>query len=166
VIVQPSEELVEIVDQDNRSIGAVSRRIMRQQHLIHRACYILVFNRQGELFIQKRTRTKDIYPGHWDVAAGGVVLAGESYEDSARRELKEELGLDNVPLRMHFDQYYEEAGNRVWGRVYSCNHDGPFTLQAEEIERGQFIDLAAIRQLHQTEPCTPDGLALLQRMGL
>ena len=89
----PAEEIVEIVDRDNNSIGAVSRRIMRQQGLIHRASYILVFNRSGELFLQKRTMSKDIYPGFWDLAAGGVVLAGESYEESAKRELREELGV-------------------------------------------------------------------------
>ncbi len=165
MIANPAEELVEIVDRDNRPIGAVSRRIMRQQHLIHRACYILVFNSQGELFIHKRTLTKDIYPGHWDIAAGGVVLAGESYGESAQRELREELGLDKVPLREHFDQYFEDGGNRVWGRIYSCTHDGPFTLQAAEIERGRFIDPAEVIGLHQTEPCTPDGLLLLRRMG-
>ena len=162
----PAEELVAIVDRDNRPIGAVNRRIMREQQLIHRACYILVFNGRGELFIQMRTRSKDIYPGYWDLAAGGVVLAGESYEESARRELREELGLDGVPLRFHFDQYYEDGGNRVWGRVFSCTHEGPFTLQAEEIEYGRFIAPAEIEQLHQTEPCTPDGLILLRRMGI
>lgn len=78
-----ARELVQIVDRDNIPIGAAPRHIMRQHGLIHRASYILVFNCQGELFIQKRTLTKDIYPGYWDVAAGGVVLAGESDHDSA-----------------------------------------------------------------------------------
>ena len=56
----PAEELVALVDQDNRPLGAVTRRIMRQQRLIHRATYILVFNTEGSLFIQKRSKTKDI----------------------------------------------------------------------------------------------------------
>jgi isopentenyldiphosphate isomerase len=160
----PAEEIVEIVDRDNNSIGAVSRRIMRQQKLIHRACYILVFNRNGELFVQKRTMTKDVYPGFWDLAAGGVVLAGESYEDSARRELREELGVAGVKLRHLFDQYYEDADNKVWGRIFACTCDGPFTLQAEEIDYGRFMPLAEIERLNQTEPVTPDGMLLLQRL--
>ena len=159
----PAEEIVEIVDRDNRVIGAVTRRIMRQQKLIHRASSILVFNSTGELFLQKRTQSKDIYPGYWDLAAGGVVLAGESYEESAHRELREELGLANVKLRFQFDQYFEDADNKVWGRIYSCTSNGPFTLQAEEIDHGRFLPLAEIAQLHQTEPITPDGWQLLQR---
>lgn len=160
----PAEELVEIVDRDNNPIGAVTRRIMRQQRLIHRASYILVFNRQGQLFLQKRTLTKDIYPGYWDPAAGGVVLAGESYADSALRELREELGVGGVRLKPLFDQYFEDKDNRVWGRIFSCVHNGPFTLQAEEIDDGRFIFPSAIEALHTSEPITPDGLALLRRL--
>ena len=160
----PAEEIVKIVDQDNCPIGAVTRQIMRQQKLIHQASYILVFNSSGELFIQKRTKSKDIYPGYWDLAAGGVVQTGESYEESAHRELREELGLANAKLRFLFDQYYEDADNKVWGRIFSCTSNGPFTLQTEEIDYGRFIPLAEIAQLHQTEPVTPDGLQLLRRI--
>ncbi len=160
----PAEEIVMIVDGENQPIAAVTRKIMRQQRLIHRATYILVFNTQGELFIQKRSRTKDIYPGYWDLAAGGVVLAGESYEESARRELREELGISGVKLRPLFDQYYEDADNRVWGRIYACTSNGPFTLQVEEIDEGRFIALAEIAALNQREPVTPDGLLLLERL--
>jgi len=162
----PAEELVEIVDRDNTPIGAVTRRIMRQQNLIHRASYILVFNRQGQLFIQKRTATKDIYPGYWDLAAGGVVQAGETYLESAARELREELGVAGVKLRHLFDQYFEDEHNKVWGRVFSCIHNGPFTLQTEEIDYGRFIPLSEIEALHRSEPVTPDGMALLRRLPL
>ena len=161
----PAEELVQVVDQDNRETGAVPRRVMRQQRLIHRASYILVFNRAGELFLQKRTMTKDVYPGYWDVAAGGVVLAGESYEAAAARELAEELGVRDARLRHLFDHYHEDRDNRVWGRVFTCEHEGPFTLQAEEVEEGRFMGLDAVRTLSRSQPVTPDGLEILERMA-
>jgi isopentenyldiphosphate isomerase len=162
--IDPGAESIIIVDRKNRIIGTVARRIMRQQRLIHRASYILVFNVKGELFVQKRAATKDIYPGYWDLAAGGVVLAGESYEESARRELAEELGIKGGRLRCLFDQYYEDADNRVWGRIFACTHNGPFTLQAEEIENGFFMPLSTIVTLRQTEPITPDGVEVLRRL--
>ncbi|CAK8724468.1 Isopentenyldiphosphate isomerase [Candidatus Electronema aureum] len=160
----PSEEIVQIVDQENQEIGAVSRKLMREQRLIHRACYILVFNPAGELFIQKRTLSKDIYPGYWDVAAGGVVLDRESYEESAERELAEELGVCAVKLEFVLDQYYEDENNRVWGRVFRCIYAGPFVLQAEEVESGQFLQPTAALKLAEREPFTPDGLVLLRKI--
>lgn len=163
-VANPAEEIVIIVDEQNLPIGAVTRKIMRQQRLIHRATYILVFNSAGELFIQKRSRLKDIYPGYWDLAAGGVVLDGEEYEQSARRELREELGISGVKLRPLFDQYYEDEDNRVWGRIYACTSNGPFALQEEEIDEGRFIALGEITTLSESEPVTPDGLLLLERL--
>ena len=158
-----AQEEVAIVDRDNRVIGSALRREMRARNLIHRATYILVFNRRGELFVQLRTMSKDLYPGHYDVATGGVVLAGESYGESAQRELAEELGVTGAELASHFDFYHEMPDNRVWGRLFSCVHDGPFTLQAEEVATGAFHSLAAIEAMTRSHPFTPDGLLVLER---
>ena len=163
-MLNPAEEIIQIVDQDNREIAAIARHLMREQHLIHRASYILVFNAAGELFVQKRTMSKDIYPGYWDVAAGGVVLAGESYEESAKRELAEELGVSGINLHFLFDQYYEDQENRVWGRIYTCTHEGPFTLQPEEVEYGRFMDPRIALDYSNSEPFTPDGIILLKNL--
>ncbi|MBW1750665.1 MAG: NUDIX hydrolase YfcD [Deltaproteobacteria bacterium] len=160
----PAEEIIQIVDIDNREIVAIARHLMREQHLIHRASYILVFNAAGELFVQKRTMIKDIYPGYWDVAAGGVVLAGESYEESAERELAEELGVSGVNLQFLFDQYYEDQENRVWGRIFTCTCEGPFTLQPEEVEYGRFMDPRIALDYSNSEPFTPDGIILLKKL--
>lgn len=161
----PGEEIVQIVDRDNLETEALPRRIMREQGLIHRASYILVFNEQGELFLQKRTATKDLYPSCWDVAAGGVVLAGESYEESAVRELGEELGVvDSINFTPLFDQYFEEDENRVWGRIFSCIHNGPFQLQKEEVASGCFMTVSDIFELSKKEDFTPDGIDILRKV--
>ena len=157
------DETVQIVDRQNRKTLELPRSIMRRDRLIHRAGYILVFNDRNELFVQKRTRSKDIYPGCWDAAAGGVVLAGESYEASAARELAEELGVTDTPLNFLFDHYYEDPDNRVWGRVYACRHNGPFVLQESEVESGMFMSVAEALQLSEKEPFTPDGVKILER---
>lgn len=161
----PGEEIVQIVDRENREVEVLPRRIMRQQGLIHRASYILVFNEKKELFLQKRTATKDLYPSCWDVAAGGVVLAGETYEESADRELAEELGINGITCCPLFDQYFEEEDNRVWGRIFSCTHNGPFQLQEEEVAYGVFMDIPAIFELSKKEPFTPDGIDILRKVA-
>jgi len=160
----PADEIVLIVDEQNQEVAHVPRRVMREGGLIHRACYILVFNRKREIFVQKRTMSKDIYPGYLDVATGGVVLAGESYELSAKRELAEELGVHKVALTPHFDFYHEADNNRVWGRVFSCTAEGPFILQPEEVEDGFFLGLEAVKSLAAVERFTPDGLKVLKKV--
>jgi len=158
----PHDEIVQIVNRDNVETGTAKRSVMREEGLTHRATYILVFNSRNELFLQKRTMTKDIYPGHWDVAAGGVVLAGESYAVSAERELLEELGVRDGELHYCFDYYYEDSANKVWGAVFSCRHEGPFILQEEEISGGKFMAVPDVFELSNLEPFTPDGLDILR----
>jgi len=157
------EELVAIVDEENRVVGSASRSVMRRFTLIHRATYILLFNGRGELFVQQRTENKDIYPGYYDIANGGVVQAGEDYDISARRELAEEVGITGVPITPLFDFYWQDANNKVWGRAYTCVADGPITLQEEEVQWGQFMPLDEVLQLRRKKPFTPDGLYLLDR---
>ncbi|MGD2272028.1 MAG: NUDIX hydrolase YfcD [Desulfobacterales bacterium] len=157
------EEIVAIVDENNHLIGSAPRSEMRAKGLPHRAAYILVFNSNGRLYVQKRTPSKDIYPGYYDVAAGGVVAAGEAYEESARRELEEEMGIRDVSLTHLFDFFHRDAGNRVWGRAYSCVYDGDIILQQEEVESGSFRDLEAVLESSRYESYTPDGLYVLYR---
>jgi 8-oxo-dGTP pyrophosphatase MutT (NUDIX family) len=157
------EEVVTIVDEKNNIIGSEPRSRMRTYGLPHRATYILVFNSDGELFVQKRTPDKDVYPGFYDVAAGGVVKAGETYEKSASRELYEELGVAGVALNYLFDFYHEDVGNRVWGRSYWCVYDGAVRLQEEEVESGRFYSIEKILMLIERKRFTPDGLYVLQR---
>ena len=158
------DEIVLIVDGEDRIVDQVPRHIMRAQSLRHRATYIFVFDSGGRLFVQRRTASKDIYPGYFDLAAGGVVCAGETYEASARRELQEELGVWGAPLIPQFKHCFEQQDNRCWGMVFTCLHDGPFQLQVEEIASGGFVDIDTIRNGDIT-PITPDNLVIFERLG-
>ena len=130
---------------------------MRADRLPHRCAYILVFNSRGELYVQKRTVIKDIYPGYWDPAAGGVMQVGESYEESAAREVGEELGVRGVELRPLFDMWFEDERSAVWGRAFTCVYDGPLELQ---VETGG-ADLVADRFTGVSDPAIIVGI--LQR---
>jgi 8-oxo-dGTP pyrophosphatase MutT (NUDIX family) len=122
-----------------------------------------VFNSGGELYVQKRTMTKDVFPGYYDIAAGGVVLAGESYEQGAERELEEEMGIRGMPLTRLFDFYFEDAHTRLWGCAFSCVYEGTIVLQEEEVESGAFVPVHDIIHRSATEPFTPDGMYVLRR---
>ena len=157
------DEIVAIVDDRNEVVGAAPRREMRARRLPHRSTYILVFHPIGTLYVQKRTMSKDVFPGYYDPATGGVVLAGESYEESALRELAEEMGIRHVPLTSLFTFYYEDERNRVWGGAFTCTYDGPLVLQSEEVESVEMMTFADILRRAQTEPFTPDGMYVIRR---
>ena len=157
-----SDEVVDVVDDADCVVGQALRRDVRLRNLRHRSVYVLVFNSSGQLFVHRRTMTKDIFPGFWDVAVGGVLNAGEEYDDGARRELREELGVDGLALRRLFPLRYDDARNRVAGVVYSCTCDGPFSLQASEIAEGMWMDLDVLLDRTQRDPFCPDSLEALR----
>ena len=141
----PGRELVDVIDDEGRVLGVVTRREMRERGLLHRCTYVLVFNRAGELFVHLRTPIKDVYPSHWDVAVGGVVAAGETFAQGVGRELQEELGIEAEAEEL-FPFRYADENSSVQAMVYRVVHDGPFRLQPEEIVRGEFVPLADVEE--------------------
>ncbi len=95
----PSDELVDVVDLDDRVIGVATRAEVRSQNLRHRCAEIAVVNSAGEIYVHRRTETKDVYPGMYDMVVGGVLATEESWDEGATRELAEETGIAGVPLR-------------------------------------------------------------------
>ena len=157
------EEVVIVVDDHNRPVAELPRHRVRGENLPHRATCIFVFDRRGRVLVQRRTATKDLYPGFYDLAAGGVVAAGESYEQCAEREAEEELGIRGTALTPKFDFHYRDEHNRCFSRVFTCVHDGPFTLQPEEVESVKFHTVEAIMG-GGIAPVTPDTLLAFNRL--
>ncbi len=157
----PGTELVDVVGDAGETVAVVSRREMRARRLPHRSAYVLVFNARAELFVHLRASSKDVYPSHWDPAIGGVLAAGESFDEGARREASEELGVPVEAERL-FPFHYADAATVVHGMVYRARHEGPFRLQPEEIVRGAFMPLERVLALAAREPFCPDGLAVIR----
>jgi isopentenyldiphosphate isomerase len=153
-----SDELIDLIDDAGNTIGVVNRSQMRGQRLPHRCVYLFVFNRRGELFIHLRTVTKDVFPSHWDLAVGGVLMAGETFVTGARRELLEELGVAIEPEPL-FPFRYADERTIVQAMVYRVSHDGPFCLQPEEVVRGEFVPVAELEARLASAPFCPDGVA-------
>jgi isopentenyldiphosphate isomerase len=157
---QPGDEMVDVIDDEGRTVGTVTRREMRGRRLPHRCTYILVFNRRGELFVHLRTPTKDVYPSHWDVAVGGVLAAGETFDQGAEREMREEIGVE-AALETLFPFRYADERSVVQAMAYRAVHDGPFRLQPEEVVRGEFVPPEGVEARAARERFCPDGLAVL-----
>ncbi|WP_258911982.1 NUDIX hydrolase [Pseudomonas putida] len=156
-------ELVAWVDEADQVLGALPRAELRERGLIGRCTFILLFNGAGQLCVHRRTLSKALYPGYWDVAAGGMVAAGETYAGSAARELAEELGIEGVALQFHERFYFDQPDNRLWCAVYSAVSDAPLRLQPEEVSEARFLSLAQVEEDRHLYPYCPDSLAALAR---
>jgi predicted protein tyrosine phosphatase/isopentenyldiphosphate isomerase len=135
-----SEEIFDVVNERDEVIDRQPRSEVHRRGLLHRAVHILVFNSRGQVFLQKRSITKDKSPGLWDSSASGHVDSGEPYDATAVRELREEIGLSigEPPKRLFKIEVCPETDQEfVW--VYRCEAEGPFELNADEIESGDWF---------------------------
>jgi 16S rRNA (adenine1518-N6/adenine1519-N6)-dimethyltransferase len=132
-----------VVDTNDRIRGYASRAEVHGNNLGHRAVHILIFNQVGDVYLQQRSRWKDRYPLKWDSSAAGHVTAAENYDETARRELKEELGVD-VPLEriVRLAASSRTDHEFIWG--YRGVVSGNLAPNKCEIERGLFFAPAVI----------------------
>ncbi len=91
----PQGEMLIQVDEHNNVIGSISRGEAHEKPgVFYRTIYVLVKDENDKVLIQQRSATKDLYPNCWDISVGGHVNFGKTYEETAVRELDEELGLE------------------------------------------------------------------------
>ena len=132
------DERFPVVDENDRICGYASRAEVHGNNLRHRAVHILIFNQVGDVYLQQRSRWKDRHPLKWDSSAAGHVSAGENYDQTAQRELKEELGVD-VSLERIFRL---NASSRT-DHEFICGYRGmvsaSLTPNKREIEEGVFF---------------------------
>ena len=119
--------------------------------LLHRAVHIFVFNKRGDLFLQKRSRWKDAHPSRWDSSAAGHLNAGQTYDETAARELKEELGVE-APLKVIGEKTAGHGTGYEFVLVYQAEHSGPFVWPRAEIESGAFFPVPFIERWAAARP--------------
>ncbi len=137
------QEVYAVVDENDKVIGSATRQEIHQKGWLHRSVHIFVFNKYGQLYLQKRALSKDLYPGCWDSSAAGHVDWGESYEEAAARELEEELGV-RAPLTYRFKiKACIETGWEHVGFFTAFTHE-VIKANPEEIMEGRFMELHRI----------------------
>lgn len=158
----PGEELVDVVDEGDRVVDVVTRAEMRARNLLHRCAEIAIRGADGEIWVHRRTDSKDVYPGLYDMVVGGVLASGESWVAGARRELAEETGIRGVELRELTRHRFEGPFERAVMRLYEVTWDGPITPQPEEIVWGEFVTVSDLDRMLSVEEFCPDSVELFE----
>jgi len=133
-----SNERFPVVDKNDRILRAASRSEVHANNLRHRAVHILIFNRSGDVYLQQRSRWKDRHPLKWDSSAAGHVGAAENYDETAQRELEEELGI-SVPLKKISKLPASERTDWEFVWLYRGKVAGEFSPNRTEIDTGAFF---------------------------
>lgn len=144
------------VDSNDQVIGYGSRAEAIEKWIAHRIARVFLFNSKGEVLIQKRSDKHASLPNRWDQSAAGHVDEGETYEQAAYRELKEEVGVTDVPLKEAAKYYTEETDEpkvkKRFQALYVGTFDGPIQIDNYEVSESRWIKPDELRAWMQERP--------------
>ncbi len=133
------EEVI-LVDEDGREIGSAEKlEAHRNGGRLHLAFSIVLFNRDGETLLQRRSKRKYHFGGLWTNACCGHPRPGEVLAEAARRRLREELGVD-AELSEVFSFLYRASDPRSGLSEYEVDHVFAGRLDAEPHPDPEEID--------------------------
>jgi isopentenyldiphosphate isomerase len=156
----PGEELVDALDAQGNVVGTVTRAEMRRANLWHRSVFVVVVNDGDEILVHRRAGWKDKWPDRWDIAVGGVVIAGEAWEVAAGRELAEEVGVTAELVYLGEDLYVDDDVREV-ARIYQARTAGPFTFADGEITEAAWVPIAQLRDWAAGHEVCPDSMSVV-----
>jgi 16S rRNA (adenine1518-N6/adenine1519-N6)-dimethyltransferase len=138
-------ELIQVVDRENRPVAATDRATVHRENLYHRSVHIFIRNPRGEMLLQRRSHRKDKFPGRWDSGAAGHVDANESYEAAAAREVIEELGI-HIPLVRVGSLPASSHTGYEFVEIYEGNYEGALAVNEMEIESIGWFEIKMVDQ--------------------
>lgn len=147
------DEIFDVVDENDEVAGQRRRAEVHAEKLLHRAVHVFLFNAAGELYLQQRSALKDTHKLKWDSSASGHLDAGEGYEDSARRELWEELMCrPRRPLERLAKLSASPATDQEFVEIYRAESKGRPRVHTSEILAGAFFPPAEIARWIEARP--------------
>ena len=161
-------EYLDVVDENDIVVDRQTRQKCVEHGLLHRAVVVFLKNDLGETYLQKRSSSVMFYPRFWCASATGHVSSGESYLEAARREMREELGIECQLSELgKFTSPKWKMGRLVeWENitVFEGVIDNPMIVLSNETEEGRFLSPSEFKRLVETQPgiFTPDTLLALK----
>ena len=155
--VAEGDSFLPIVEPSGEVTGRACRRYIHSGvKLLHPVVHLHIVNRNGDIYLQKRSMNKDLLPGRWDTAVGGHVEFGESVPEALFREAGEELGMFDFNPVFIRDYVYESKVELELVNVFACV--GNFTPKpnGDEVEEGRYWSVREIEDCFEKSILTPN----------
>ncbi len=148
-------DFIEIVNQEDKVIGRKRKDLIHKDGDWHRVAHVWVINPKGEILCHRRADIKKMFPSLWDVIIGGHLDMGESYKEAAKRELEEEVGIDDYDSLVEIGKWKgipnpTQPQNKEFIKIFAIRYDrGIETLKPkkDEISQLKFIKLKEIEDI-------------------
>ncbi len=165
-VADPADEVLVVVDENDNVTGSARRGEVYARGLRHRCVFIEARDAEGRVFVHRRTPDKLVFPSRYDMFVGGVVAAGESYDDAALREAQEELGVSGLPRPVPLFKFLfdDGAGRTWWSAVYEVRCTTPVDPQREEVAWHDFLTDEELARRTTEWEWVPDGLDAYARL--
>jgi isopentenyldiphosphate isomerase len=150
------DERVELVNEQDDVLGVVDRAEATRRGWLHRIATTVCRDERGRVLVYRRPDHVSRFPGYYDVAVGGAVGVGETYERAAARELAEELGV-RVPVRLAVKFLCRGVTGPYWLAVHEAVIRGPLRPDPEEVPWYGWMSEAELRLAACRWPFIPDG---------
>lgn len=133
------EEWFPLVNEEGETIGKATRKECHSGlKWLHPVVHLHIFNKAGDLYLQKRSMNKDIQPGKWDTAVGGHIDYGETVEEALRREVREELGVTDFIPQFITRYVFESVVEKELVNTFRTTYEGPIHPDSSELDGGRY----------------------------
>lgn len=155
-------ELVERVDEQDRTVGTVDRGEAIAHHWLHRVATTVCRDGEGRVLVHRRAADMSRFPGQYNFLVGGAAEVGESYEEAAARELTEELGVV-VPVRFAFKYLCRGEISPYWMGVHEAVVRTDITPDPAEIAWHAWVTEDELREMARRPTFVADSVETLDR---
>ena len=129
--------------------------------MLHRAARVIVTDKKGKFFVHKRSLSKDLYKGYWDLGVAETLRSGDSYESAAVRGLAEEFGIKSTDKELKHNFLFNLRNllskNNLIYKIYKYVYDGKIVFNPDEIQEVRLLTAAEVEKLMKEEDFTPTG---------
>ena len=156
------EETNEVIDREGKTIAIAPRSEVKEKKLRHKTAFIILKNNKNQYFIAQRNSNKKTYPLKWAFGAGGAVMANESFDDAAKRELEEELNLKEE-VKYLFDFSFDSEEIHYLARVYETIFDKEIIIDKREYSQGKWASVKEIFEMEKKGDFCPDSILYFKK---